>query len=261
MKLKKNPNANLEKYSSVFTLLGLVLSLFITYQFIEHKSYASTKTTFNESFKVTEKENIETVRYTIIEEQPKKIEAPITVDQPVEEPKDKPTEITDPNNVKKEENDLIIKESPLGATDNEPLEVIDEGSIKHTSDIEDKNEENIPFISVENIPVFPGCEKYKYDKTKSKKCFSSKISKFFTKKFDASIASDLNLTGIQSIYSQFIIGSNGYITEDITTRSARPELSKQVEKILMKLPKMEPAQQNGKPVNIIYTLPVKFLVE
>ena len=39
MKLKKNPNVNLEAFSRVFTLLGLVLSLFFTYAFIEYKSY------------------------------------------------------------------------------------------------------------------------------------------------------------------------------------------------------------------------------
>lgn len=261
MKLKKNPKANLEQYSRVFTLLGLVLSLFITYQFIEHKSYALNKPVLITEKFTPDEDNEKTIQFTVIKEQPKKIEVPIIEDKPLEEPQEQ-SKIIDPNNVKKVDNDLIIKEAVIANSELEkPLELVDESSIEHSDEFEEKGPETVAFISVENIPVFPGCEKYKFDKIKSKKCFNKKIKKFFSKKFNPSIANDLNLTGLQKITSQFIIGTNGKVTADIKTRSSHPKLSKEVENILKELPKMSPAKQNGKPVNIIYTLPVRFLVE
>ncbi len=260
MKSKKNPNENLEQYSRVFTLLGLVLSLFIAYQFIEHKSYASNKPILHTSFKPQEPEEEKVINFTHIKEKPKQVEAPIVTDKLIEEPKTK-ADVLDPNHVTKVDDFLIIKEAPIATTDNEPLETLTGEDIEHSEEFEEKGPETIDFIAVENIPVYPGCEKYKYDKLKSKKCFNKKIKKFFGKKFDPSIANDLNLTGLQKITSQFVIGSDGRITTDIKTRSAHPELSKQVEDILKELPKMAPAKQNGKSVNMIYTLPVKFLVQ
>ena len=39
MEIKKYPNAVLENYSRILMQLGLVLSLFIVYEFIQMKSY------------------------------------------------------------------------------------------------------------------------------------------------------------------------------------------------------------------------------
>ena len=42
MKLKKNPNADLRKNSSLYFVIGLCLMLFITWRAIEWKSYEKT---------------------------------------------------------------------------------------------------------------------------------------------------------------------------------------------------------------------------
>ena len=39
MNIKKNPKSNLENYSKLFMLIGLVLALFITYVAIEKKTF------------------------------------------------------------------------------------------------------------------------------------------------------------------------------------------------------------------------------
>ena len=39
MEIKKNPKQQLENYSKIFLQIGLVLTLFITYTLIEHKTY------------------------------------------------------------------------------------------------------------------------------------------------------------------------------------------------------------------------------
>ncbi len=260
MKLKKNPKANLEHFSRVFTLLGLVLTLFISYVFIEHKSYAAIKKPTAAKIEYTIDEE-KTIPFSRIKEKPKKIEQPITIEEPQEKPIKK-TKVIDPNNITKADNDLEIIDLPIADTGNEiPTEIIDEGSLDYDPELEIKNVETIDYVSVENIPVYPGCEKYMYDKEKSKKCFSKKISKFFGKEFDSGIAADLNLTGLQSIKCQFIIDENGAIKPDIKTTKTHPELAKEIKSVLAGLPKMIPAKQNGRAVNLRYVLPVKFLVE
>lgn len=259
MKLKKNPKANLEHYSGIFTLLGLVLTLFITYVFIEHKSYAATPRPAIATA-ITIDETPPTITYRIEKEKPKKIEQPI-VEELIEKPKKK-VKVTDPNHITKVENNTEIIESLLKDNDT-PEETIDTDltNIESLHDDEELEPETIDYVSVENIPVFPGCEKFTYDKIASKKCFNKKIAKFFNKEFDTSIASELNLTGLQKIDCQFIINANGHISPDIKTRSKHPKLTEEVETILKKLPKMLPAKQNGKPVNLRYTLPFRFRVE
>ncbi|ANW97175.1 hypothetical protein AXE80_13150 [Wenyingzhuangia fucanilytica] len=84
---------------------------------------------------------------------------------------------------------------------------------------------------------------------------------FFGKNFDIGVAEDLDLYGMQRINCQFIINSNGDISPDIQTSRTHPELAEEIKEVFKKLPKMIPAKQNGKPVNLIYILPVRFYVE
>ncbi|NIJ43992.1 protein TonB [Wenyingzhuangia heitensis] len=262
MKLKKNPKANLEHYSGIFTLLGLVLTLFITYTFLEHKSYAAIKKESDITIKYNT-DDTKTIAFKRIKKQPKKLETPILKEPVVEvEKQKKSTKIIDPNHVKKVDNNTKVKETTLikeeksVTNSNEDLK-----NIEYFDDVVEYEPETINYVSVENIPVYPGCEKYMYDREKSKKCFSKKISKFFGKNFDIDLASKLNLVGLQKIDCQFIIDHNGEVSPDIKTTKTHPELEKEIKQVLSDLPKMKPAKQNGKTVNLIYTLPVRFLVE
>lgn len=260
MKIKKNPKANLEEYSKVFTLLGLVLTLFISYILIEHKTYAINKPTVYDAKPTIEDDEIKTFVYTVEKPKvaPKKIQEPITK-EPVEI--QKPLDVIDPNIIKKEDNDIDVLESTLIKNDDSDNNATTETEIKHVREIEDLVEETVPYVSIDNVPVFPGCEKYMYDKEKSKKCFSKKISKFFNNHFDTGIANDLNLSGIQRIGCVFIIDSNGEVKADIQTSRTHPKIAEEIKTVLKDLPKMKPAKQNGKAVNLLYSLPVKFMIE
>lgn len=259
MKIKKNPKQNLENYSNVFTLLGLVLSLFITLIFIEQKTYASEKPVFKPKPNTIKLDDIPNMVNVVIEKKQPKIEVPKDIKEPVEAPT-KPIDAIDPTKFKITDNDII--EKTITPTD-EPITNIstDLDDIEYVEIEEDTGAETIPFIAVDNVPVFPGCEKYMYNNEKSKKCFNKNMSKFFGKNFDLDIASDLNLSGMQRINCQFIINSNGGISPDIQTSKTHPELAREITDVIKKLPKMIPAKQNGKAVNLIYNLPVRFSVE
>lgn len=259
MKIKKNPKANLEHYSGVFTLLGLVLTLFISYVVLEHKSYAAIK--HPDVYKPTTYDEQETITYVHL---PKpKIQAP-KVQEFLSEPKidliKEPVAKPDANNFNKTENENLIQETPLTPS-NENTSKIDQSSIIYDKEEEALVEETIHYVAVQNVPVFPGCEKYKDDKKKSMQCFSKGVSKFFNKNFDTEIANDLNLQGVQNIGCVFVIDTNGQIKPDVKTSKTHPELAKEIKSILKKLPKMQPAKQNGKAVNMMYSLPIRFRLE
>ncbi len=122
--------------------------------------------------------------------------------------------------------------------------------------------ENIqPFSTIKKVPVFPGCENEETNKEK-KKCFSSNMQKFVTENFNADLAQTLNLSeGMHKIAVQFIIDKQGNAS-DIKVRAPHPKLKDEVIRVINKLPKMQPAEdENGKKVKVRYNLPIVFKVE
>ncbi len=116
----------------------------------------------------------------------------------------------------------------------------------------------IPFGSIEKIPVFPGCEGL--SKEEAKKCFSTKIAQFVGTEFNTKIGKDLKLSGRQKIFVKFKIDKRGYIT-DIHARGPLPELETEAFRVINKLPKMEPGTQEGINVAVNYSLPIIFEIK
>jgi len=137
--------------------------------------------------------------------------------------------------------------------------VVDEKDKKIAKEV--KKEKKIETLNtVDKAPIFPGCEKQKTERAK-KTCMISKINKFVNKNFNAYIAQDLGLdSGIQKIYVSFIIDRNGYVNV-LRTRAKHEALKKEAVRVVNKLPRMKPAQKNGKKTQIVYNLPIVFSVE
>ena len=67
----------------------------------------------------------------------------------------------------------------------ESAEVNQEEEIMEIEDIEEALDEEIadvPFAVIENVPVYPGCEKKRNPTPRRKKCMSEKVQKFVQKK-------------------------------------------------------------------------------
>ncbi len=116
--------------------------------------------------------------------------------------------------------------------------------------------ENVHINRVGTLPVFPGCEKYQ-TKKEQLKCMSKKINKLVQKKFNTDVAVDNGLSGKQKIYVQFKIDKQGNVI-DIRTRSPHQALDNEAQRVINKIPKMKPGYQGDKPVNVIYNLPIVF---
>ena len=108
----------------------------------------------------------------------------------------------------------------------------------------------VPFMVIENVPVFPGCESGSNDA--KRKCMSDKISEFVRRKFNTDLAGDLGLTGRQRINVIFKIDKSGNVV-GIRARAPHPRLQAEAERVVKLLPKMKPGKQRGKPVVVPYS--------
>ncbi len=119
------------------------------------------------------------------------------------------------------------------------------------------NEEEVPFTLIKQAPVFPGCE----NAIDKKKCFQDKIKEHVSKNFNKSITNGLGIdSGNKKVYVQFIIDKNGTITKT-RARGLHKATEKEAIRVIQSLPKMQPAEHDGKKVNVKYTLPINFVIQ
>ncbi len=115
----------------------------------------------------------------------------------------------------------------------------------------------VPFIVVDQVPVYPGCE----NAPDQKKCMSDKITELIRSNFNTDLSKNLGLKkGKKRVYVQFTIDKTGNIT-DIRSRGPHKDLEKEATRVIELLPKMQPGKQKGKKVDVKYTLPISFIVE
>jgi len=124
---------------------------------------------------------------------------------------------------------------------------------------EDSTSANIPFVVIENVPVYPGCEGD--NNAVLKKCMSIKISEFVSSNFNMKLASSLNLKpGRHRISVQFTINRKGNVVE-VHARADHPDLEEEAIRIVSMMPQMTPGMQKGEEVGVLYALPIIFEVE
>ena len=238
MENKKNPKVTLDNYSKIFMQLGLVLALFLSYVVIEKKSF--------KQYKVLQG----VLMNQVIDEEP-----PIIKPRELETPKIEPPVL--PEKIQAVDDDEDVNETVLPSIDPDDTEVIEAVNIKEEDEPEELIED-VPFISIEDVPVFPGCTG---SKTELKACFNKKMQKHFQRKFNADLPNDLGMSpGKKRIIMLFKINKVGDIV-DIRAKAPHPRLQKEAIRIIKLLPKMKPGRQRGKAVGVKYTLPMRIEVE
>ncbi|WP_298761472.1 energy transducer TonB [uncultured Psychroserpens sp.] len=239
-------DANLQKNSSLYFQIGLILCLLGTYAMFEMQ--------FEEKvFAQVTLDNLEEdYEYQMQNVVP---EADAPKQEPVKRQKKKvvsPTfEITKDNDPKPE-----FLNEPEPKTN--PGPIVDPDSFNEPEKVE-PTIEIFNMKDVEIVPIYPGCEKKKTN-TDRVKCMSDKLGRLVQKRFNTDLASEYGLTGVQKIQVQFKIDPNGKITE-VLTRAPHPSLEKEAERLTKKIPQMKPGKQRGKSVSVIYNLPIVFKVD
>ncbi|HKJ48968.1 MAG TPA: M56 family metallopeptidase, partial [Christiangramia sp.] len=115
----------------------------------------------------------------------------------------------------------------------------------------------VPFAIIDKVPAFQGCNELSGKARKD--CTSEEISFFVNKNFDTSLGKKLGLSGINRVIVQFRIDETGNI-QDIKARAPHADLEKEAKRVIASIPTMIPGEQNGKPVSVMYSLPIAFKV-
>ena len=240
MENKKNPKADLNKRSLLFFQLGLILVLLVVYGIIEKKNY-DERDAFADNLNVDSDDE----EIPIVE-----LNTPPPPPPPPPPPAPEIIEVVEDE----EEIEETIIESTETTQDEEIVEVEEVEVVEEEEEIAD-----VPFAVIENVPIFPGCESKK-NNAERKKCMSEKVSKLVNKKFNTELGSDLGLSGVNRIFVSFKIDKNGNIV-NIRSRAPHPRLEQEAARVIKLLPKMTPGKQRGKPVGVLYSLPITFKVE
>jgi len=240
MEPKKNPKADVGRRSMLFFQLGMVVMLFLAWQAIEWKSYDKSDNDFG--------------KLDVGEE----LEEEIPVTQQLTPPPPPPPPPPAPEVIDVIEDEEDVEETIIESTEtNQEEKIVEVKEIKE--EVVEEEIADVPFAVIENVPIYPGCEGEKSNDAK-KRCMSSKISEFINKKFDTNLASDLGLEGRQRIAVQFKIDKSGRVV-DVRARAPHPMLEREAMDVVQSLPNMTPGKQRGKPVGVLYSLPIVFDIQ
>jgi len=239
MEPKKNSKANVGRNSSLYFAIGLALMLFLTNYAINFKTYDEVVTDIGVASMEEEFEE----------------EIPIT--NLMQTPPPPPPPPAAPEIIEIVEDEVEIEETVIESTEvNQETEIVEVEEVVEVVGVEEDIE--VPFAVIENVPVFPGCEKG--NNAAKKKCMSEKIQKFVTRKFNTELASDLGLSGRQRINVIFKIDKSGKVV-GVRSRAPHPGLEKEAARVINMLPQMKPGMQRGKAVTVPYSLPIVFQVQ
>ena len=128
---------------------------------------------------------------------------------------------------------------------------------EYVDETKGENDMSIAFSEIEKVPTYPGCSGANET---LKKCFSERISAFVGENFNTKLGNDLGLVGRQRIIVQFKIDKSGSIV-DVKAKAPKPELEVEALRIIKNLPKMQPGEQKGEKVAVLYSLPIVFDVQ
>jgi len=236
MESKKNTQVEIGRNSSLYFAIGLNIMLFASWQLLEYKTYDKKEVAIDilhmdEAFE--EEIPIVNVNTPPPPPPPIAVQESIKVVEDVVEIEETIIESTESN-----QNDKI---APVIAVADVAVEEVDE-------DVE------VPFSIIEDIPVFPGCEKG--TKIEKRNCFQLKMEEHVAKNFRyPEQALDLGIQG--KVFVIFIIDKDGFVSS-IRSRGPDKILEKEAERIIGLLPQMIPGKQRGKPVKVPYSVPIVF---
>ena len=224
METKKSPEASLEKKRVLFMELGLILSLLAVFGAFSYSSAVRTTTAFLDT-----DQPIEIVEMV-----------PITQETPPEPPQapslpqiSDVLEIVDDNIETMEVisfDDLVV-DIPVY---DYRVEVVEEPT----------EEEDIPFVLVEQKPTFMGED-------------ANAFSRWIAQNLDyPEVAKELGIQGRVSL--QFTVMKDGSIGNVKLLRGVDPLLDKEAMRVVSASPKWEPGRQRERAVNVTYTFPVIF---
>ena len=237
MEPKKNPKADLSKNSSLYFVIGLTFVLFISWRAIEYKTYDRSNYDY-EALNVDEDDDEE---------------VPITEQLKIPPPPPPPPPPA-PEIIEVVEDEEEVEETIIESTETDQDDIVEVEEIE----VEEFDDDiDVPFAVIEDVPVYPGCERVA--KSKRRDCFQEKINLHIKKNFRyPEIAQEMGIQG--RVYVSFVISTDGSI---INVRSRGPDknLEGEAERIISRLPRMVPGKQRGRAVRVPFSIPITFRLQ
>ncbi len=238
MELKKNPKADLTRNSSFYFVIGLALVMLLVYGALEWKTYDKGN---DYDISMNVEDNLDE-------------EVPMTEQIKTPPPPPPPPA---PEIIEVVEDEEEVEETVIESTETSQEEVIEVADVE----VEDIEEDfDVPFAVIEDVPIFPGCEKEKRKGAAAMRaCFNSKMNKHIMKNFRyPEIAQEMGVQGRVSV--MFVIQKDGSIG-NVRMRGPDKNLEKEAERIIGKLPKMTPGKQRGRAVRVPFSIPIIFKLQ
>ena len=234
MQPKKSEKVDLTKNSSLYFVIGLSVVLFVSWQAIEWKTYK--KTYDYEALNIEDDDDEE---------------IPIT-EQLKTPPPPPPPPPPAPEIIEIVEDEEDVEETVIESTETNEEEIVEIVEVE-----EEELDIDVPFAVIEDVPIFPGCERVK--KSERRNCFQEKMNKHIRKNFRyPEIAQEMGIQG--RVYVNFIIAKDGKIT-NIRMRGPDKNLENEAQRIIAKLPSMTPGKQRGRPVRVPFSIPITFRLQ
>lgn len=251
--LDDKKQVNIRWNSRIFFQIGIIISVLIVFFLMETNFEAKSETDVADAHRYLEEPAM--MDYVIEKDLPKlvvpqKQPASIPVVKPISKKVDIAKEMVVIDTSSEEvETDILSSDIPTPAIvpASDPVEIAPEPSAP------------ISVINVEHVPVFPGCELLNSNAEKID-CMSSKINAFINKNFRKQLLENLDGDQTYKIYVQFMINSQGYIT-NVRANSNNEKLKKEAQRVVESLPEMKPGKQGDKNVDVIYTVPIVFNIK
>lgn len=126
--------------------------------------------------------------------------------------------------------------------------------------VEKEPESELPFLVVEEMPRFPGCEEVGQTKEQKEKCAINRLLNFLGNNIKyPQMAKEAGIEG--TVVLSFIVGKKGEIEDVKVLKSLGGGCSAESVRVAKKMPNWTPGKQRGKPVKVKYHLPVKFRLQ
>ena len=224
MELKKNPKADLRRFSGIFLEVGFVVSLGIMLLI----------------FNITQREKNAGAGFGELDKMELDDEIiPITRQQEIKPPPPpEPPKVTEVLNIV--EDDVEIEdELEIEDTDADQEIAVE---IVEIEEEEEEDEAQVFFI-VENMPAFPGGD--------------LELRKYIAQNVKyPEIAKENGIQG--RVFVQFVVNKKGKVEQVKVVRGVDPSLDKEAIRVISNLPAWKPGSQRGKAVRVSFTVPINF---
>ncbi len=226
MEIKKTEGASLENKRLLFIEIGLIIALAVTYG------------AFSWSTKEKQTAVLDAGPAVAIEEET----IPITQEAPPPPPETPKVPVLS-DQIDIIDDDIQVEDNILNLDDNDDL-VIEIKDYIEGPEEEEIEEEEIPYVFVEQKPSFKGGDANAFSKWVASQLVYPEIAKE---------------NGVQGrVMISFTIKADGSVANVRVTRSLDPALDKEAVRVVSSSPKWTPGKQRDRAVNVTYSLPVIF---